>query len=294
MSDELPSEIDGVYKILRPPEQSVPLVFDSPHSGAHYPENYGFSSDLALLRRTEDLFIDDLFDCAPSIGAPFLTAQFARSYIDVNRAEDDIDPDLLDAEWPGEFTPTLRSAAGHGLVHRLIRSGLPIYNRRLSVAEVQNRILHFYRPYHAALQSLIDDTHYNYGQVWHINCHSMNSLTAKAGTAFQGMEADFVLGDRDGTSCDPQFTRAVKDYLNSLGYIVFINDPYKGVELLRRYSNPQMGRHSLQIEINKSRYIDEEIQEKNNNYSKIKNDLRKLCEFMAEWTTARKMVQAAD
>ena len=290
----IPDIIDGVYIIKRPVSQTVPLVFDSPHSGIVYPDDYKYASELSMLRRTEDSFIDDLYSQAPDIGAPLLCAQFARSYIDVNRAEDDIDPDLLDSEWPETYTPSMRAAAGHGLVHRLIRSGFPIYDRRLSVGEVQNRIQNYYRPYHSALKTLLDDTHYKFGQVWHIDCHSMNSMTAKAGSAFSMHEADFVLGDRDGTSCDPKFTRIVKDFLSSLGYLVFINDPYKGVELLQRYSNPQMGRNSLQIEINKARYMDEDLQEKSKNFSKLKGDIHKLCEFLADWTASRQISQAAD
>lgn len=291
---ELPSEIDGVYKIFAPKVQTVPLVFDSPHSGVHYPSNYGYASDLSMLRRAEDLFVDDLYSFVPDLGAPFLTALFARSYIDVNRAEDDIDPDLLDAEWPNPYMPSIRSAAGHGLVHRLIRSGFPIYDRRLSVEEVESRIEGFYRPYHTALKKLIDDTHYKFGQVWHIDCHSMNSMAAQVGSAFHQSEADFVLGDRDGTTCDPNFTREIKRFLSDLGYKVYINNPYKGVELLRRYSNPMMGRYSLQIEINKKLYLDEAKQEKNKKYNKFKDDLQKLCEFIADWTNSQKLAQAAD
>ncbi|PZP56335.1 MAG: N-formylglutamate amidohydrolase [Micavibrio aeruginosavorus] len=291
----LESEILNVYKILQPlPAQTIPVVFNSPHSGTIYPENYGYASALDLLRRTEDLYIDDLYADVTKLGAPLLTCQFARSYIDVNRAEDDIDPDLLDTDWPEKFEPTIRSAAGHGLVHRLIRAGFPIYDRRLNVAEVRDRIDHYYRPYHQALKNLLDTTHYNFGQVWHIDCHSMNSLSSKVGSAFSIKEADFVLGDRDGTTCDPKFTRAIKDFLSDLGYKVSINDPYKGVELLKRYSNPQMGRHGLQIEINKSLYLNEETQEKAKNYNKLKNDLYKLCEFIADWAGAQKIAQAAD
>ncbi len=291
----LEPEIENVYKILQPlPAQSIPVVFNSPHSGTIYPDNYGYASTLDLLRRTEDLYIDDLYADVTKLGAPLLACQFARSYIDVNRAEDDIDPDLLDADWPEKYEPTIRSAAGHGLVHRLIRAGFPIYDRRLNVSEVQDRITHFYRPYHAALKNLLDDTHYNFGQVWHIDCHSMNSLSSKVGSAFSVKEADFVLGDRDGTTCDPKFTRAIKDFLRDLGYKVNINDPYKGVELLKRYSNPQMGRHGLQIEINKSLYLNEETQEKSKNYSRLKSDLYKLSEFIAGWAEDQKIAQAAD
>lgn len=294
VKDQPHSTFENVYKIYAPETQSVPLVFDSPHSGTLYPDNYGYSSDLGLLRRTEDLFVDDLFESVPGVGAPLLAAQFARSYIDVNRAEDDIDPDLLDTDWPKSFTPTQRSAAGHGLVHRLIKSGFPIYDRRLSVDEVQNRIEEFYHPYHAALKTLIEDTHYKFGTVWHINCHSMNSLASQVGSAFQFQEADFVLGDRDGTSCDQKFTIQIKEFLTDLGYTVYVNDPYKGVELLRRYSNPLMGFNSLQIEINKKLYLNEGTQEKSKKYNQLKDDIKTLCEFLADWTSAQKISQAAD
>ncbi len=289
------SEIENVYKILMPsPAQSIPVVFNSPHSGTVYPENYGYSSELAMLRRTEDLFIDDLYADVTKLGAPLLACQFARSYIDVNRAEDDIDPDLLDADWPEKFEPTIRSAAGHGLVHRLIRAGSPIYNRRLRIDEIRSRIETYYRPYHHALKTILDDTHYNYGQVWHIDCHSMNSPSGGIGSAFLSGEADFVLGDRDGTTCDPRFTRAIKNFLGDLGYKVNINNPYKGVELLKRYSNPQMGRHGLQIEINKSLYLNEATQEKNKNYNKLKSNLYEMSKFIADWAGKQNIAQAAD
>ncbi len=289
-----PSEIENVYKILEPPAQTVPVVFDSPHSGSLYPRDYGYACDLGFLRRTEDRYVDELYAGAPATGAPLLAALFARNYIDVNRAEDDIDPDLLDADWPDPHMPSFRTAAGHGLVHRLIKSGFPIYDRRLSIDEVKARIETYYRPYHRALKFLLDDTHYKFGQVWHIDCHSMSSIAAREGSAFQLREADFVLGDRDGTTCDPEFTRSIRDFLTDLGYVVNINNPYKGVELLRRYSNPGMGRHGLQIEINKKLYLDEETGEKNKKFSKLKGNIDSLCEFIAGWASSRRILQAAD
>lgn len=291
---ELINEIDHVYKIHPPSVQTIPFVFDSPHSGSYYPDNYDYSIELELLRRTEDRLVDDLYSFVPEMGAPLLEALFARNYIDVNRAIDDIDPDLLDADWPEPYTPSVRSAAGHGLIHRLVKAGSPIYGRRLTVMEIQHRIENYYRPYHSALKKLLDDTHYNFGQVWHINCHSMNSTASRIGTAFLQQEADFVLGDRDGTSCDPKFTRSVKDFLSSLGYQVYINTPYKGVELLQRYSNPQQGRNSLQVEISKALYLNEDTQEKSRRYNKLKADLQKMCQFMMSQIEQQQLPQAAD
>lgn len=264
----------------------MPLVFDSPHSGVFYPGDYNYSCDLALLRQTEDSFIDDLYSGVTKIGAPLLSAQFARNYIDVNRAEDEIDPDLLEADWPNPYAPSVRASAGHGIVHRLIRAGSPIYERRLSVAEVQNRIDCYYRPYHAALKHLLDQTYEKFGEVFYIDCHSMNSTRAPAGSAFTNGQADFVLGDRDGTSCNPRLTRYIKEFLSDLGYKVYINNPYKGVELMKRYSDPLRGRHSLQIEISKALYLNEVTQEKNKYYNDLKADIEKLSSFLAELTNS--------
>ena len=287
------TNFSSVYKIIHPEAQTTPVVIDSPHSGLIYPADFRYACDINFLDRAADKFIDELYEAAPTQGIPLLAALFPRSYIDANRAEDDIDPDLLATDWPGETMPSFRSAAGHGLIHRLIRSGYPIYNGRLTVDEVQNRIENYYRPYHAALKKLLDDTHYKFGQVFHIDCHSMNSIASK-NSAFSQSEADFVLGDRDGTTCDPKFTRNVKDFLESLGYRVFINDPYKGVEILKRYANPQMGRHSLQIEINKALYLNEATLEKNSKYNKLRKNIEKLSQFVADWANARKISIAAD
>src|SRR5439155_19101242 len=69
--------------------------------------------------------------------------------------------------------------------------------------------------------------------------------------------ADFVLGDRDGTTCEPEFTAFVAATLLAMGYEVAINDPYKGVELVRKHGRPAERRHSLQLEINRRLYMDE-------------------------------------
>jgi N-formylglutamate deformylase len=90
------------------------------------------------------------------------------------------------------------------------------------------------------------------------------------------VRADFVLGDRDGTSCDPAFTELVRRTLAAMGYSVRVNDPYKGVELVRAYSNPKAGRHSLQIEISKRLYVDDATLERTQGFAKLQRDLGSL------------------
>lgn len=285
--------VSGVYTLIRP-ENPGPLVFDSPHSGVAYPTNFDYACDFETLEKAEDKYVDDLFASAPEFGAPLLCANFPRSYIDVNRCERDIDIDLLEDIWPEELNPTARSHAGIGLIRRLVRPGVPLYNRHLKAAEIRARIDTYYRPYHAALYHLIEDAHYKFGQVWHINCHSMPTQETHTFRASPLKAADFVLGDRDGTTCDIEFTHAVRDFLKGLGYKVAINDPYKGVELVRRYSNPATGRHSLQIEVARNLYMNEDTYKKSLNYNILKSDIRKLVSFCADYAGAQSLPMAAD
>ena len=296
-SNQRSEEISGVYTLIKP-ENPIPLVFDSPHSGTNYPKEFDYACDFEDLQRAEDKYVDELFADAPDYGAPLLSAQFPRTFIDVNRAADDIDEELLSAPWPEEETiePTNRSHAGIGLVRRLITPGTPVYSRQLSPDEIKQRIETYYRPYHATFEALIESAHYNFGAVWHINCHSMPSPYAKGSfMRVNPLKApDFVLGDRNGTSCDLDFTHAIRDFLKSKCYKVAINEPYKGVELVDRYSSPSTGRHSLQIEICRSLYMYETTGKKRSNFNKLKDDMNKLIEFCRDYTKSNLIPLAAD
>lgn len=289
----------NIYEIQRPTGRSGPFVFDSPHSGSIYPTDFNYACDTALLAKAEDTSVDRLFSDVTEYGAPFLKALFPRSYIDANRTEDDIDEALLNAPWPLPVATDGRSPVGHGLIRRLIRPGFPIYDRKLSVEEVQNRINTYYVPYHAALKNLLDKAYYDHGQVWHINCHSMPSSSAYAspGSTFRplaGNQVDMVLGTRDGTTCDADFAREVRNYLESMGYRVSINNPYKGMELLRRYADPVRNRHSLQIEINKALYLNEETNEISKGFNELKTSINKLIDFMIQYGEKSAQPLAAD
>ncbi len=294
--------MDNIFTLTKS-ASPLPLVYDSPHSGTIYPADFRYACAFAELERAEDKYVDDLFSAAPDHGASFLCAHFPRSYIDVNRDHLDIDTDLLDAPWPldthGPINPTPRSDAGIGLIRRLVRPGLPVYAAPLSADEIQGRITQYYHPYHQTLEALINEAHYNFGVSYHINCHSMPASSARPRQplALIGREArmaDFVLGNRDGQTCDHDFLHAIRKFLKNLGYHVTVNDPFKGVELVRRYSNPMRGRHSIQIEINKSLYMNEITGEKNAHYARLKGDIERLMAFIAAYAESTLVEQAAD
>jgi N-formylglutamate amidohydrolase len=253
-----------------------------------YPIDFNYSCDFNLLQNAEDNLVDELFNTAPDHGGYFLHALFPRTYIDVNRSLHDIDQELLSEEWPELIKPSSRAHSGIGLIRRLLKPGLLVYDRKLNVKEIEHRIQNYYIPYHDVLDTLIDDLHYKYGQTWHVNCHSMPT------DSILGPKVDFVLGDRDGTSCDLDFTHTIRDYLVGRGYKVAINNPYKGVELIRRYSSPTSGRHSIQIEINKALYWNEEKVKKTSHYKNLQFELNQLIAFCCEYVDSKLVNLAAD
>lgn len=290
--------LEGVYRLVRA-KQPLPLIFDSAHSGRQYPLDFDYSCDSDTIRRGEDNHLDELLEKTPTYGATLLCAEFPRTYIDANRAPDDIEPEILSEPWPTPLNPTDRAKTGIGLIRRYIRPGIFVYDRKLNVNEITQRLEKYYKPYHAVLKTLLDEAFDRYDQVWHIDWHSMPSLGAitpfpRVGKRAQGGQADFVLGDRNGTSCWPEFTYDVRDFLKNLGYGVSINTPYKGVELVRRYSNPEIGRYSLQIEINKGLYWDERKITKNKNFNSLKTDIEKFTQFMNGYVSERLISRAAD
>lgn len=260
-----------------PADARVAAVFDSPHSGADYPADFRPALPMAELRKAEDMYVDDFYAPAPEHGAALLLARFPRVYLDANRAVEDMDEGLLDAPWPGPLAPGIKTECGLGLIWRLSSDARPIYDRKLSVAEAQARIDACHAPYHAALKRLLDARHAAFGRVYHVNCHSMPALSGPRAPEGEGVaRADFVLGDRDGTTCAPDFTHAVADCLTGLGYTVALNDPYKGVELVRAYADPASGRHSLQVEINRRLYMDETTFEKSADYAATRAAVARL------------------
>jgi len=271
-----------VYEIRGPQQPELPLVLDSPHSGNRFPADFDAVVSETELREAEDCFVDELWDAAGALGAPLLAAQFPRTYLDPNRHAGDIDAELIDGEWRGEIVASGKAKIGKSLIWRTLEDGRPIYARRLRPEEVRLRIERFHAPYHGALRTLLDAAHRRFGAVWHINCHSMRAVAGKQSDDGEGRpRADIVLGDRDGTTCDPGFTEFVRTTLAGMGYDVKVNDPYKGVELVRAYSNPRAQRQSLQIELNKRLYMDEARLEKTPGFRDLQANLGKFLETLA-------------
>jgi N-formylglutamate deformylase len=262
---------------------AVPLVLDSPHSGHDFPADFDPIVSEAELRESEDTYVDELYAGAHEVGAPLLAARFPRTYLDPNRHAGDVDLELIEGKWPWEYRPSGKARIGKSLIWRTLEDGRPIYGRRLKPETVRARIERFHTPYHRQLKEKLDTAYLRFGKVYHINCHSMRAVAGKQGEEGEGsVRADFVLGDRDGTTCDGRFTELVSQVLVGMGYSVKLNDPYKGVELVRAYSDPRAGRHSLQIEINKRLYLEDGSLRKGAGFARLQKNLAELLKAVVD------------
>lgn len=288
---------------LYAPDDPLPVVFDSPHSGQIYPADFNYHCHFESLQRVEDAHVHTLFKEAPKHSAYLLCAEFPRSYVDVNRAIDDIDETLFEGEWPdeefGKIVPSSRSDSGIGLISRILKPGMPIYNRTLPPEEIMARIKKYYEPYHNTLRTILDQSYYNHGQFWHINLHSMPSKSAfpkRSSSLINKMvqPSDIVLGDRDGSTCSRDFMNGLRDFWKNLGYRVSINDPFKGVELISRYSQPTRGRNSVQIEINRALYMNESTGEKKSCFGAFQDHCTDMIRYASSFSRQKVTQIAAD
>lgn len=264
------------FHVTRPEGDASPVVFDSPHSGIEWPEDFAPAAPQEALRTTWDAYVDELFAGAPDAGALLLAARFPRCYVDANRAMSDLDESLLATSWPHPIEPTDYSRRGMGLIRRLALPGVPIYARPLTVAEVQQRLERYYRPYRDCLREALDVAWQRHGFVWHVNCHSMKSRGTSMNTDAGQPRPDFVVSDRFGCTAAPALSHWVAAYLAKRGFDVRINDPYRGGDLIASMGNPAARRHSIQIEVNRRLYLDEATYERSAGFARLQRELADL------------------
>ncbi|MEL7129354.1 MAG: N-formylglutamate amidohydrolase [Pseudomonadota bacterium] len=263
-------------------------MFASPHSGSHYPASMVNRLRVPLmdLRRTEDAFVNDLFDDVSSNGGLMVYANYARAYVDLNRDARELDPSMF-ADGPPRVVavPSARVEAGLGCLPKIAACGEPIYAAPLSRAEGEYRLAEVHDAYHGYLRQTLDDFLEQYGQALLIDCHSMPSRQPG-----RRKLADIVLGDRFGSSCDSRLTGLAERTFRRLGYSVARNAPYAGGYTTRAYGRPKRRVHALQIEINRALYMDENSVTRRQGFDRLKSDLAHIGKVLTQF--ARKIDQA--
>jgi len=272
----------AAYHLTHPERRTTSVVFASPHSGRDYP--WTFLRRTALnehsVRSSEDAFVDQLFDCAPRAGAPFLKAGAPRAYVDLNRSADELDPALIEGVSRQGHNP--RVASGLGVIPRVVANGQAIYSGKLSMVEARHRIETYWRPYHTALQGQLDQAHLMFGQAILVDCHSMPHEAMDAVARRGVRRPEIVLGDRFGAAADGAVVDRIEEVFTRAGLVVTRNTPFAGAYITQAYGRPTRGRHAVQIEIDRALYMNERLIRPNGNFEAFRRLMRDVVREIAD------------
>jgi len=258
------------YNLQLPENRTTSVIFAAPHSGRNYPWFFLRKSVLNNLkiRSSEDAFVDMLFADAPSFGAPFLSALTPRAYVDLNRNCDELDPALIQGYRSTSYNP--RVASGLGVIPRVVSNGRAIYRGKISRLDVDERLKTHWHPYHNILSDLMDQNRQNFGQSILIDCHSMPHEAIDNVTKIGHSRAEVVLGDRFGAAAGENIVDRIENIFTSAGLKVVRNAPFAGAYISQKYGQPEQGKHAVQIEIDRSLYMNEQKIQPNGNFSNFK------------------------
>ncbi|WP_170763458.1 N-formylglutamate amidohydrolase [Ruegeria lacuscaerulensis] len=269
------------YVLDMPAKRTSCVVFSSPHSGRNYPDALLNRTVLSqnVIRSSEDAFVDQLFSAAAEFGAPMISATMPRAFIDLNRSAEELDPALIQGARRHGHNP--RVASGLGVIPRVVANGRAIYRGKLTMDEARLRIDTCWRPYHARIKSLLAESHDAFGQSILIDCHSMPHEAVAMASNAKSRRPEVVLGDRFGASASAEIVDQIESAFVSAGLSVARNAPFAGAYVAQTYGRPGRQQHAVQVEIDRSLYMDEAQIEPNDNFSAFQEILREVIQDIA-------------
>ncbi|WP_095587496.1 N-formylglutamate amidohydrolase [Actibacterium ureilyticum] len=262
------------YQLVLPAERTTSVVFSSPHSGCAYPRSFLHQTvlDEHTVRSSEDAFVDQLFADAQAFGAPLISAQVPRAYVDLNRSHEELDPAVITGVARGAHNP--RVSSGLGVIPRVVANGRAIYRGKITRHEAQLRLSTYWFPYHDTLQALLDDSLSAFGEAILIDCHSMPHEAISALDRTPGGRPEVILGDRFGASAHCEIVDQITAAFKRAGFRVAHNAPFAGAYITQHYGRPSRGQHAIQIEIDRSLYMNEQLIRPNRNFDNFRRTLR--------------------
>ena len=279
------------YKLKDPVVLQSGIVIASPHSGRNYRSSVKEQSilDPITLRSSEDAFVDELIDFAPELGIPLICSEIPRAFVDLNRATDELDSAIIEGIRPNGQNP--RVISGLGVIPRVVANGKEIYSGKLSKEAAFERLEKFWDPYHSKLSELLDRAYRQFGYSILIDAHSMpHEAILNASTGFH--TSQLVLGDRYGASCSPDIVNNLTMLISKNGLHASRNIPFSGAYIVQKYGRPELNRHAIQLEIDRSMYMDERKIQKLEKFFKLKNKLLNILRDFSETHTSVSSIAA--
>jgi N-formylglutamate amidohydrolase len=239
---------------------AMPVLVSVPHAGRDYPEIIFDALRLprTSLLRLEDRYADLLSRNLIVSGAPVVIAHRARAWIDLNRDEGDIDVEMVrGADRDNYPRPGAKQRGGLGLVPRRLSGDGDLWKSAFELSDIDQRIATFHRPYHLQIADILERMRAKFGVAILLDLHSMPPIR----NVQPGIAPHFVIGDRFGQSAGTQYAELLTEQIRMRGYTAALNHPYAGEYILRRHARPKANVHALQLEVDRSLYLDSTLRE---------------------------------
>lgn len=271
---------------IHAPRGSLPVLLSVPHSGRDYDPSVlnNAAQGRRSLETLEDPLVDRLVWRAIAAGVGAIVQLVPRAVIDCNRDEDEVDPAAIAGISPAPVGP--RARHGLGLIASRTHRHGALWRRPIERTELKLRIETIHRPYHLALSSCLDDLVAIHGEAILLDCHSMPSRPKG--------QANFVIGDRHGTCSAPWISAEAARIVRSAGFSAALNDPYAGGAIVKRHGKPRNGVHALQLEIDRSLYLDRDARAAGPGFDRIAGLIEALATGLGAALLARSLREAAE
>lgn len=265
---------------------SIPVLVSIPHAGRFYPDeifdNLRLPAD--ALVRLEDRYADLLARDAIAAFAPVIVANIARAWIDLNRDENDLDMDMVEgADCANRPAPGVKQRGGLGLIPRRLAGSGDIWRKRTAMEDITQRIKTYHRPYHAQVSQILARMQHQFGIAILLDLHSMPPVITS------GYEAapDFVIGDQFGRSASSRYSEYLMEQIKGHGHTVSLNNPYAGDHMLRAHGSAQGPVHAVQLEVDRTLYLDCSLREPSEGIHKISELIGSLIQGLAYEMTGK-------
>lgn len=272
---------------------SIPLLVSVPHAGRDYPEIVFQSLRLPKesLVRLEDRYADLLLRKVIGSGFPAIVAHRARAWIDLNRDENDLDAEMVRDADPADYpAPGAKQRGGLGLIPRRLASAGDIWKVQYDLEDVNSRIAGFHRPYHAKISDILLQMRRKFGVAVLLDLHSMPPVR----NVPKGDPPHFVIGDRFGHSAASPFSELLIQQIQLAGFRTALNHPYSGEHILRRHGRPKANIHALQLEVDRSLYLDSTLREPSFLLASISNLIGDLVQGLSDQALGSATLIAAE
>lgn len=272
--------------IVHAPHGALPVILSVPHSGRDYPD---WLVEMApggrqVLRSLEDPLVDRLIWRALARGAGAVIARAPRAAIDCNRAEDEVDPSVIEGARRSRITA--RARGGLGIIPARTQQHGYLWNRSITPAQLGERVDQAHRPYHAAVDDQISLLLDRFGCALLLDCHSMPPPG-------DGV-APVIIGDRRGRTADAWLSHEALDIVRRRGFDAGLNDPFAGGHVIERHARPARDVHALQIEIDRRCYLDAQLRAPGPGFDEAAALIERLAVELGEALLGRQVATAAE